>query len=113
MRILSILHIDKPLISTNRDMSIVEMIKQHPNIQLSVGATELKEFARDIISEFIAEYQPPKEEDALFTPEQAAAKIQTTKVTLWRWAKQGYLSPVRVGGKVFYKESDIKKLMEG
>lgn len=89
------------------------MIKEHPNIQLSVGATELKEFARDIISEFMAEYQPQKEEDTLLTLEQTAAKIQTTKVTLWRWAKQGYLSPVRVGGKVFYKESDIKKLMEG
>lgn len=94
-------------------MNIVEMIKEHPNIQLSVGATELKEFAREIISEFIAEYQPAKEEDVLLTPEQTATKIQTTKVTLWRWAKQGYLSPVRVGGKVFYKESDIKKLMEG
>ena len=89
------------------------MIKEHPNIQLSVGATDLKEFARDIISEFMAEYQPQKEEDTLLTLEQTAAKIQTTKVTLWRWAKQGYLSPVRVGGKVFYKESDIKKLMEG
>lgn len=89
------------------------MIKEHPNIQLSVGAAELKGFARDIISEFMAEFQPPKEEDALCTPEQAAAKVQVTKVTLWRWAKQGYLSPVHIGGKVFYKESDIKKLMEG
>jgi hypothetical protein len=94
-------------------MNLIEMIKEHPNIQLSVGATELKEFARDIISEFMEGYQTPKDEDTLFTPEQAAAKIQTTKVTLWRWAKQGYLSPIRVGGKVFYKESDIKKLMEG
>ena len=57
-------------------MSIVEMIKEHPNIQLSVRATELREFARDIISEFIAEYQPPKEEDTLFTPEQAAANTR-------------------------------------
>lgn len=89
------------------------MIKEHPNIQLSVGAAELREFARDILCEFIAEHQPQKEDDVLFTPEQAASRIQTTKVTLWRWAKQGYLSPVRIGGKVFYKESDIKKLMEG
>lgn len=94
-------------------MNIVNLIKEFPNIQLSVGATELKEFARDVISEFMEEYQPQKEEDTLLTPEQAAAKIQTTKVTLWRWTKQGYLSPVRIGGKVFYKESDIKKLMEG
>lgn len=94
-------------------MNIAEMIKEYPNIQLSVGAAELKEFARDIIGEFITESQPQKEEDVLFTPEQAAAKIQTTKVTLWRWAKQGYLSPIRIGGKTFYKESDIKKLMEG
>lgn len=89
-------------------MSIVEMIKEHPNIQLSVGATELKEFARDIISEFMAEYQPQKEEDTLLTLEQTAAKIQTTKVTLWRWAKQGYLSPVRLVVRYFTKNLILK-----
>ena len=74
-------------------MSIVEMIKEHPNIQLSVGATELKEFARDIISEFIAEYQPPKKEDALFTPEHDAAKFLLQNETLCLGDKMGFLSP--------------------
>lgn len=95
-------------------MTITEIIKEHPNIQLSVGAKELRQFARDVAVEFMAGYQPQNRDgDTILTAEQAAHRLRTTKVTLWRWAKQGYLSPVRVGGKVYYKESDIKKLMEG
>ena len=33
--------------------------------------------------------------------------------TMHRWAKQGYLVPIEVGGKRRYKMSDIKKIMGG
>ncbi len=35
------------------------------------------------------------------------------KTTLWRWAKQKYLTPVEIGGKRRYKMSEVKRLLEG
>ncbi len=32
--------------------------------------------------------------------------------TLWRWEKAGYLTPVRIGVKVFYRQSDIDGIIE-
>lgn len=32
--------------------------------------------------------------------------------TLWRWEKAGYLTPVRIGAKVFYRQSDIDGIIE-
>ena len=33
--------------------------------------------------------------------------------TLWRWAKEGYLVPLNVGGKRRYKMSDVKQILKG
>lgn len=33
--------------------------------------------------------------------------------TLWRWEKAGYLAPVRIGTKVYYKRGDIARLVDG
>lgn len=35
-----------------------------------------------------------------------------TEPTLWRWNKEGILKRVKVGNKVRYKESDVKKVLE-
>ena len=32
--------------------------------------------------------------------------------TLWRWEKQGYLNPVKIGVKVFYRRSDIDRIIK-
>lgn len=37
-------------------MNINELLKSGANVQLVVGSMELKEFARDIIREFLAEH---------------------------------------------------------
>jgi ribosomal protein L11 methylase PrmA len=35
------------------------------------------------------------------------------ETTLWLWAKKGYLKPVKIGRRVMYRMSDIKKMVEG
>lgn len=49
--------------------------------------------------------------EMLLTTEQAADTLQISKVTLWRWEKQGYLVPISVGGKKRYKQSDIMRII--
>lgn len=31
--------------------------------------------------------------------------------TLWRWAKDGYLVPVKIGTKVFYRPTDVDAIL--
>lgn len=38
-------------------------------------------------------------------------KYGISKPTLWRWSKAVYLPKIKLGGKCFYRESDIIKLM--
>ena len=33
--------------------------------------------------------------------------------TIRRWIRRGHLVPVRIGGAVFFRESDIRKLIAG
>ena len=54
-----------------------------------------------------------EKEETYKTVEEAAAILHRDRSSLWRWAKSGYLVPIKVGAKSFYRMSDIKKLMEG
>ena len=80
-------------------------------MQIVVSAIDLKEFALSIIAEVRAEQS--NREETYHSVEDAAKIIGVDKSTLWRWEKQGYLTPIRVGKKVKYKGSDIKLCMEG
>ncbi|MGL5957909.1 MAG: helix-turn-helix domain-containing protein [Phocaeicola sp.] len=91
---------------------IADMISTGVNVQIVVSVAELKEFGLSLISEALGSKSQQQQEDKLLTPEEAAKKVKSTKSTLWRWGKLGYLTPRRIGGKVFYKESDLNKLME-
>lgn len=31
--------------------------------------------------------------------------------TLWRWEQRGYLTPVKIGVKVFYRQGDLDRLI--
>ena len=52
-----------------------------------------------------------KAKEYLLTPEEAAELLKVSSVTLWRWDKQNYLTPVYVGGKNRYRNSDISKII--
>ena len=46
-------------------------------------------------------------------PDEVARICDVTKNTLWRWDRDGYLKPVHVGRRLFYKKSDVDKLLNG
>ena len=50
------------------------------------------------------------QKDEYLTVEQVGKLLDVSKPTLWRWAKVGYLKPVKVGHKNFYRKSDIDAL---
>ena len=90
-------------------MSIKEIINTNPNIQLVISAADLKEFALELLA--VREKSSAKSDKYLTIPE-TAEKYGVSQSTLWRWSRLGYLPKVKLGGKSFYRESDIIKLME-
>ena len=85
-------------------MSIKEIVNQQT--MLVVSPADLKEFALTIIEEM---KNRPTENEHLFTPKEFAERHGVDVSTLWRWKKMGILKPTKIGGKVWYKETDLKK----
>lgn len=60
-----------------------------------------------------AQQQMADTEDAEVTPDEAARQLHISKVTLWRWDNNGYLKPVRIGRKTYYRQSDLDSIKQG
>lgn len=49
----------------------------------------------------------PDPADDLITPKEACELLKCTSVTLWRWEKKGRVTPYGIGGKKYFKRSEI------
>ena len=90
-------------------MNIKQIIDTNPNIQLVISAADLKEFALELLAE---REKASTQSDKYLTIPETAEKYGVSQSTLWRWSRMGYLPKHKLGGKCFYRESDIVKLME-
>lgn len=52
----------------------------------------------------------PESDSSLITKKEAMQGFNVSHTTLWKWQKTGYLTPVKVGKRVYYRRSDIEKL---
>jgi len=86
------------------------MMQGGTNVQLVVSLVDLKELFNEWQDERDA-LKPAPKEDKLLTADETAEALGVTSVTLWRWAKMGYLKPSKAGRKTFYWQSDIDKLL--
>lgn len=90
-------------------MNITE-ISSNSQIQLVLNKADLKELFLEWKEE--SELNRKKEIETLLTPDEVASKYRISKVTLWRWAKDGLLKPVKMGRKSFYRQSDIERVFD-
>lgn len=91
-------------------MKISEIVNQNVPLQVVVNVADLKELFLDWTEE--SELNRKKETETLLTPDEVASKYRISKVTLWRWAKDGLLKPVKMGRKSFYRQSDIERVFD-
>ena len=94
-------------------MSIAEIMSQKENVLLVVGLSDLKELLKSLLDERDAERQAISESqhnEELLSADETATILGVQRNSLWRWAKSGYLVPVKIGRKSFYKQGDIDKL---
>lgn len=85
-------------------------ISSNSQIQLVLNKADLKELFLEWKEE--SELNRKKETETLLTPDEVASKYRISKVTLWRWAKDGLLKPVKMGRKSFYRQSDIERVFD-
>lgn len=80
------------------------------NIVLSpVPLDKLLQSFREIVRQEIAAEQSTHKEEKLISPAETCKLFNPpiSKVTLTAWTKLGYLQDHRIGGRIFYKQSEI------
>lgn len=95
------------------EMNINSLLSADANISVVVSIADLKEFALNVVAEAMAAKEAEKKEERYLTPDVVADMVGVSKNTLWRWEKEKYLIPIKVGRKSRYKLSDVKSILEG
>jgi len=93
-------------------MSILDIINSGANVNLTISASDLLEVINCVVMTTRKELEQSVINDkieAYLTAEEVSLMIGVTKVTLWRWAKRGYLIPIEIGGSRKYRKSEIKE----
>ena len=94
-------------------MNIQALLESGANVAVTVTPLDLKEFALFLISQAQAIGNENSQTENYLTPDEVATMIGVSKNTLWRWEKDGYLTPFKIGRKVRYKQSDVTSLISG
>ena len=87
-------------------MNILEVVQVTPE-QLS---QILKEVVCEQLAEFTKDNPRQPKEKALLSIDETRQYFGISKPCLYDWTKKGILKSHKVGGRVFYKRSDIDQL---
>jgi xanthine dehydrogenase iron-sulfur cluster and FAD-binding subunit A len=84
-------------------MDLVKLAKENPDINITLTGKDL--------SELVAKCNNDLE---TYVSETEAIKIlNINRSTLFRWKKKGYISITDIRGRMKYRMSDIKNILEG
>lgn len=53
-----------------------------------------------------------EQEPEYITTDQTAERLQVNRSTLWRWNRNKYLCPVKVGRKSLYRMADVNRILK-
>lgn len=75
----------------------------------SIPLNELEGKLRDIVKEELKIHLPQELDEKLLSPEETRKVFDPpiSKVTIINWTKAGKLTAHRIGGRVYYKRSEI------
>lgn len=95
-----------------KKMNIKDLVAER-NVMVAVSAADLREFALYVMDEAKKEAEDNIREEAYLTPPEVAEMINVSTNTLWRWERDNYLVPLKIGRKSRYRKSDVEALMTG
>ena len=85
-------------------------------VKLEATADDLMKLIRDVITEttnsIIAKLDEGRSPEIL-TRKEAMKKLDIkSEATMINWEKKGYLSPHRIGGRIFYQKNEVVDALE-
>jgi predicted DNA-binding transcriptional regulator AlpA len=93
-------------------LSIIQ--NENASIKLEVSGEDLLNFSNDLINraknELSLEIAEARKEKYL-TKNEVKEICGVCDATLWHWNKKNYLKTVKIGSKVRYRMSDIRKIL--
>lgn len=78
----------------------------------NIGRDELELMIRKVVEEALAKSLYGKK-DVLLSRAATAKRLHVDPSTLWRWSVDGYLVPIHIASRVWYRESDVERLERG
>jgi len=95
-------------------LSIIQ--DEKASIKLEVTGEDLLNFSNDLINraknELSVEIAEARKEKYL-TKEEVREICGVCDATLWHWNKKNYLKTIKIGNKVRYRMSDVRRILEG
>lgn len=84
------------------------------NVRLETTGEDLHKFSNELITRAVSEVAAAlkgAEEDRLLTRDEVKDMCGVCDTTLWLWNKRNYLKAVKVGSKVRYRFSDVRRIL--
>lgn len=95
--------------------NVLTQLTNGGNLVLQVSAEDL----REVMKSFYQEERERTEqaiqrhrENPTLTRKDVSKLLGVSLATLWKWAKEGYLVPTKIGTKTLYKASDIDEMLK-
>ena len=97
-----------------KNLNLIEIDKEHPGMIVSISVGDLVKANKELIDTTVQNMEKHLAEantETYLSADYVAKMIGVDRSTLWRWAQSEYLVPIKVGGKIRYKRSDIDKII--
>lgn len=97
---------------------IASISRGEKHVSVTLTDKSVIAFARELYRFILAENEEnaseqKNEKDVLLTKKEAMDRLHVSSTTLWQWAKDQYLMPVKVGRKIYYRLDDLNNLLNG
>ena len=103
------------IVSTNiQKMKIAELLTlpEAANLTVQVSIGDLRLFHEEIVQKQLSQQKElTKTDDELLTVTEAMSFLKVSRTSLFRWQKNGYLEPIKTGGRCRYRKSDIEAIL--
>ncbi|MBQ4549136.1 MAG: helix-turn-helix domain-containing protein [Bacteroidales bacterium] len=96
-------------------IDIAELAKHCPDVTISIKIGDLMEANKQLVEDLRISLEKQirdEHEERYLSSDDVCDMLNVSKPTLWRWEKIDYLIPIRVGGKVRYKLSEVKQILD-
>ena len=87
-----------------------KFITQNKHVQLVISIDDLRQVFNEFQDERDLELAKNCSENTYLSSEEVCQYLHISKTTLWRWKKENYLHPVKIGSSFRYLKSDVEKL---